>query len=185
MPSRNLLDKIVVVDLEATCWQVEPPPGEESEIIEIGLCLLDVASGQREFKESMLIRPERSTVSAFCTRLTTLTPEDVAAGMDFAEACALLRQEYGGPKRVWASYGDYDRRQLQRQCDERRVPYPFGFTHINIKNLASLMLRLDHEVSLPQAFSYFGWELEGTYHRGNDDAWNAARLLAVLLWGRR
>lgn len=185
MPSRNLLDKIVVVDLEATCWQVEPPPGEESEIIEIGLCLLDVSSGHRKFKQSILVRPERSTVSTFCTRLTTITAEDVAGGMDFAEACSLLRQEYGGSRRVWASYGDYDRRQLQRQCDERGVQYPFGYTHINIKNLASLMLRLDHEVSLPQALSYFGWELEGTYHRGSDDAWNAARLLSALLWGRR
>jgi inhibitor of KinA sporulation pathway (predicted exonuclease) len=185
MTIRNLLDKIVVVDLEATCWQVEPPPGEESEIIEIGLCLLDVATGQRELKESLLIRPERSTVSSFCTRLTTLTPEDVAGGLSFAEACNLLRQKYGGPRRVWASYGDYDRRQLMRQCEERGVPYPFGYSHINVKNLAGLMMRLENEVSLPQALAYFGWELEGTYHRGNDDAWNVARLLCALLWSRR
>ena len=36
------LDRILVVDVEATCWEGNPPPGQTSEIIEIGLCVLDV-----------------------------------------------------------------------------------------------------------------------------------------------
>ena len=36
------LDRILVVDVEATCWEGDPPPGQTSEIIEIGLCVLDV-----------------------------------------------------------------------------------------------------------------------------------------------
>ena len=36
------LDRILVVDIEATCWEGNPPPGQTSEIIEIGLCVLDV-----------------------------------------------------------------------------------------------------------------------------------------------
>ena len=183
MPRRNLLDKILVIDLEATCWEGEPPPDEESEIIEIGLCLVDVAAGDLELKRSILIRPEQSRISPFCTRLTTITQEQVNAGVSFAEACALLREEYAGRERVWASYGDYDRCKLRAQCEARSVPYPFGRTHLNVKNLAALMLRLDQEVSLPQALAHFGWELEGIYHRGDDDAWNIARLLRALLWG--
>ena len=27
------LDHILVIDIEATCWQGEPPPGQRSEII--------------------------------------------------------------------------------------------------------------------------------------------------------
>ena len=38
------LDQILVVDVEATCWEGDPPPGQISEIIEIGLCVLDVAT---------------------------------------------------------------------------------------------------------------------------------------------
>jgi inhibitor of KinA sporulation pathway (predicted exonuclease) len=182
MPKRNLLDKLMVVDLEATCWEGEPPPGEESEIIEIGLCLVDIPSGELELRRSILVRPERSRVSVFCTELTTLTQEQVDAGLSFAEACALLRHEYAGRSRVWASYGDYDRCKLRAQCDARGVAYPLGRTHLNVKNLAALRLRLDREVSLPQALAQFGWELEGTYHRGDDDAWNIARLLRALLW---
>ena len=36
------LDQILVIDVEATCWEGNPPPGQTSEIIEIGLCVLDV-----------------------------------------------------------------------------------------------------------------------------------------------
>nr|MDQ2829840.1 DNA polymerase III [Chloroflexota bacterium] len=39
------LDQVVVIDVESTCWEGAPPVGEESEIIEIGVCTLDVASG--------------------------------------------------------------------------------------------------------------------------------------------
>jgi inhibitor of KinA sporulation pathway (predicted exonuclease) len=122
------LDQIVVVDVESTCWEGQPPPGEESEIIEIGVCLVEVATGARSEKRSLLVRPERSRVSPYCTQLTTLTQEQVDAGMPFAEACALLASTYQSRERAWASYGDYDRRQFERQCAARSVRYPFGLT---------------------------------------------------------
>ncbi|MFE2626194.1 DNA polymerase III, partial [Streptomyces caelestis] len=31
-----------VVDVEATCWEGQPPPGQVSEIIEIGLTVVDL-----------------------------------------------------------------------------------------------------------------------------------------------
>jgi len=30
-----------------------------------------------------------------------------------------------------------------------------------------------------------GWQMEGTYHRGDSDAWNIARVLAHILEGAR
>jgi inhibitor of KinA sporulation pathway (predicted exonuclease) len=60
------LDQILVIDVESTCWQDTPPVREESEIIEIGICTVDVASGKRLEKESILVKPERSKVSEFC-----------------------------------------------------------------------------------------------------------------------
>lgn len=179
------LDKILVIDVESTCWLDGPPPGQESEIIEVGLCLLDVASGRRDLKRSILVRPEYSTVSPFCTELTSLTQAHVREGVSFAEACAILQNEYASGQRVWASYGDYDRRQFAHQCRVRGVPYPFGPSHINVKNLFALYRRLPHEVNLVQALKFQGWELEGTYHRGDDDAWNIARILALLLYKLR
>ncbi len=46
------LDQIVVVDIESTCWKGEPPSGQESEIVEIGVCLLSIETGERTGKES-------------------------------------------------------------------------------------------------------------------------------------
>ena len=49
--ARRKLDRIVVVDVEATCWEGAPPADEVSEIIEVGVCLLDVAAGERVFRQ--------------------------------------------------------------------------------------------------------------------------------------
>jgi inhibitor of KinA sporulation pathway (predicted exonuclease) len=82
----KLLDKIIVIDLESTCWDGPPPDGQVSEIIEIGVALVDVASMQREAKQSILIKPVRSQVSDFCTKLTTLTANDLANAGTLADA---------------------------------------------------------------------------------------------------
>ncbi len=174
------IDQIIVVDLEATCWEGDPPPGEEQEIIEIGVCALDIASGERMKKRSILVRPERSTVSPFCTNLTTLTQEQVQQGVAFAEAVQILRGDYRPADRTWASYGDFDRILFQRQCERRGERYPFGRTHLNVKNLLAVSLNLPYEIGLDEAVKYFQLPFEGTHHRGDDDAWNIAAVLAGL-----
>ncbi|GLZ32306.1 exonuclease [Lentzea sp. NBRC 105346] len=175
------LDTVLVVDVEATCWETAPPPGQRNEIIEIGLCPVDVATGERGERRSILVRPQHSTVSPFCTKLTTLTPEQVASGVTFAEACALLRTEFRSDRRVWASYGDYDRKQFERQCAAEGVRYPFGPRHINVKTLFALVRGLPREVGMDEALRIAGRPLEGTHHRGHDDAFNIAGLFAELV----
>jgi inhibitor of KinA sporulation pathway (predicted exonuclease) len=175
------LDLIIVVDVESTCWEGPPPNGEQSEIIEMGLCALNVADGARLERRSIFVRPERSQVSAYCTRLTTITWAQVDQGVSFAEACQLVAREYNTRERTWASYGDYDRRQFERQCAARGVAYPFGVTHLNVKNLVALALGLPHEVGMDEALRLWGLSLEGTHHRADDDAWNIAALLAGAL----
>ncbi|MGB0386799.1 MAG: exonuclease domain-containing protein [Ardenticatenaceae bacterium] len=175
------LDQILVIDIEATCWEGKPPAGEESEIIEVGICTVDLGSRRRLEKRSILVRPERSRVSPFCTKLTTLTQEEVEKGISFTEACSILKKEYAAKKRVWASYGDYDRRQFERQCRARNIGYPFGPTHLNVKNLFALMHQQQREVGLSKALDLLGLPLEGIHHRGHDDAWNIANLLCTLL----
>ncbi len=88
------LDQIIVVDIESTCWKDAPPAGEESEIIEIGICPIDISSGQRLEKESILVKPEHSKVSEFCTKLTTLTQAQVNQGITFQQACSILKKKY-------------------------------------------------------------------------------------------
>ena len=104
-----------------------------------------------------------------------------AEGVSFADACKAMKNDLAAPKRTWASYGDYDRRQFERQCERERVGFPFGPTHINIKNLFALRHGLDREVGMADALKLLSLPLDGRHHSGVDDAWNIARILGVLL----
>jgi inhibitor of KinA sporulation pathway (predicted exonuclease) len=175
------LDGIVVIDVEATCWSGPPPPGEEQEIIEVGICVLETKTLTREDRESVLVRPQRSRVSEYCTALTTLTAEQVAGGVSFAEACADLTSRLRTRERAWASWGDFDRVLFEAQCAREGVPFPFGSTHLNVKNLYALAHALPQEIGMMDALRASTIPHEGTHHRGHDDAWNIAALLARLL----
>lgn len=175
------LDRILVIDVESTCWEGPPPRGQISEIIEIGLCVVEVDDLRRIEKRAILVRPQASEVSEFCTRLTTITPELANTGMQLADALELLRSEYRSEDRVFASWGDYDRNMFHRNCDHFKLKYPFGPTHWNVKTLFSVARSLPREVGLDTALDQLGWPLEGTHHRGVDDAWNIAAVLCDLL----
>jgi inhibitor of KinA sporulation pathway (predicted exonuclease) len=179
------LDQILVIDLESTCWQGAPPPGQDNEIIEIGLCVLDVATAERLDNPSILVRPVHSTVSEYCTQLTTLTQAEVDFGISLQAACRILEEKYDSRKRLWASYGDYDRKQFKKECRAHGIDYPFGDGHVNVKSLFAVVHNLPHEVPLDEAMQYLGFPLEGTHHRGGDDAWNIARILGHILLSTR
>ncbi|AWH84886.1 DNA polymerase III [Flavobacterium album] len=176
------LDKILVVDIEATCWDGPNPPGMENDIIEIGVCLLDVHTGEISDNRGIIVTPERSDVSAFCTELTTITPEMVnEQGIPFKEACTILKNEYLSQSRAWASFGAYDQKQFQRQCSALNIGYPFGPSHINVKTLFALKHKLGHEQGMAGAMALLEIPLEGTHHRGVDDAKNIAKILRRIL----
>lgn len=180
--AKRRFDVLLIVDIEATCWQGETiPEGERSEIIEIGLCTLDIASGQRLAGRSILVKPEHSRVSEFCTQLTTLTQEQVDQGISFAQACEILQEEYASRERVWASYGDYDRDIFTTQCQQLQIPYPFGKRHINIKTLFPILFAHPWEVGMTKALNLLEIPLVGTHHRGGDDAWNIAAIASEML----
>lgn len=181
MGNRNL-DKIVVIDLEATCWDDKTEQGSQpSEIIEIGACFLNIKTGELSNKVGYIVRPVYSTVSEFCTKLTSLTQEQVDRGIPFGDACNKMRKEFGTINRVWASYGEYDRKKFEQDCALLHVQYPFKQTHINVKTLLALKKGLSREPGLAEAVKMFGWEFEGTHHRGCDDAWNIAKVLWELI----
>jgi inhibitor of KinA sporulation pathway (predicted exonuclease) len=174
-----------VIDVEATCWDGQPPPGSVNEIIEIGLTVVDVSAGRRVSRNRILVRPVRSTVSDFCTELTGLTQAEVEQGVTFAEACRILVEEYGAGERPWASWGEYDRRQFARQSQADAVAYPFGRpterTHTNAKAVFTEAYGLRRKPGMAHALQIAGLPLEGRHHRGEDDAWNIAALVLDLV----
>jgi len=111
------LDRINVIDIEATCWENKPPVGEQNEIIEIGITIIDVNDFEVIKTDSILVKPLYSKVSEFCTNLTTITQGELDKnGIFFAEAVNMLKKEYKTRDYLWASWGDYDRVQFERNC---------------------------------------------------------------------
>lgn len=175
------LDCVLVVDVESTCWEHGPPRGQMSEIVEVGLCLVDLLTLEPRDRRCLMVQPARSEISDFCTQLTGITPAMVTDAAPLAAAVQILRDEYRSQERLLASWGDYDRDQFRRNCHSYDLPYPFGPTHLNVKNLFSTAFGLPRELGLDDACARLGLTMEGTHHRGVDDAWNVARILCLLL----
>ena len=53
-----------VVDVEATCWEGDPPAGQRNEIIEIGIVALNLETLECTDKRSIMVRPEYSEIRA-------------------------------------------------------------------------------------------------------------------------
>ena len=179
------LDQILVVDVESTCWEGPPPEGQVSEIVQIGVCTVDTATLERAEKRSILIKPVKSEVSDFCTRMTGITVDELADAGTLADATRILKKEYQSNDRLWASWGDYDRRQFERVCKDQGVGYPFGISHLNVKTLFAVAHGSAEELDLGRACQKLDIDFEGTPHRGDDDAWNIAAILCRLLSGAR
>ena len=179
-------EKVLVIDLEATCWvnNASRPAGEQSEIIEVGWALLNVLSNTLLRTGTILVKPIHSSVSKFCTQLTTITQEMVdTEGVTLKEAFDFLVDELGSKDLSWASYGDWDKKMVRQECKVFNLPYPFGKTYTNIEALFK-ELYSGHRGDYGMATVYkavLGKQIEGTHHRGGDDAKNIAVMLGELL----
>jgi inhibitor of KinA sporulation pathway (predicted exonuclease) len=171
-----------VVDVEATCWDSQPALARESETIEIGAVLLDPETGATMAELQTFVRPVRHpTLSPFCTQLTSITQARVDAAPLFPDALARVHLEILDRHQVlFASWGDYDRRQLERDCTLHRVKYPFGKRHLNVKQLFADRWHC-RPCGMFQALEMARLGLEGTHHRALDDARTITRLLVQVL----
>lgn len=176
-------DQIIVVDIEATCWEENTQPaGIPNEIIEVGLCILNTQTFEVSDKTSILVHPVESFISPFCTQLTTITPELVAAqGVSFAEACRQLETAFGSRGMLWCSWGNYDKRLFNQQCKQLGVRYPFSDHHMNVRKVFCQYENHKKFASMPTALSMLDMTMDGTLHRGDDDAWHIGLILSQLL----
>ena len=181
----------LVIDLEATCSDDGSVPRTEMEIIEIGAVLVTDGDFRRVDEFQTLVRPVRHpSLTAFCTELTSITQADIATAPTFADAIAafkgwLYRDARETQDMLFCSWGDYDRRQLQQDCDFHRLPFPIGARHVNVKEQMRRSQTLSKRPGLGQAIALAGLEFAGTPHRALPDARNIARLLPYIFGADR
>lgn len=182
------LDRVLVVDVEATCWETKEEQGNQpNEVIEIGICELVMKTGERLNGASYVVKPRFTKVSPFCTKLTGWTQEAVDEGADIEPTIAQIKADYGLTKfDVWFSCGDYDRVKLGSRGNGSlgdlyciyAQDNPFEtMRHFNVKTLFALKERLQKEMGMDRMLKHIGEKLEGRHHNGADDAWNIAKLV--------
>lgn len=176
------LDRVYIVDVEATCWKEKRPDTQISEIIQVGIVELNLLSGIISSKVGYNIRPQYSEVSEFCTELTGITPEELEEEKNFSEVYDMIKERFPHLKNyTWASYGDYDRKHFKEMSDLHQRVYLFGRTHINIKNFFALKWGLKKEPGMRKALRILNKELVGQHHNALDDALNITEIFKACL----
>lgn len=172
----------LVIDFEATCCDRGSVPREQMEIIEIGAVMVDAATLAPVDEFQSFIQPLRhAQLTPFCRSLTSIGQHDVDSAPTFVEAMPAFKTWlYRHAGFVFCSWGDYDKRQLQRDCDFHGVPNPIGAPHANVKRLFAQRQQLAKKPGLGEAVQMAGLVFTGTHHRGIDDARNIARLLPYV-----
>lgn len=183
----NGAEHLIVVDLEATCCNNGTIARDEMEIIEIGAVLVDGSDLSVEEEFQTFIRPvRRPELTEFCTELTAITQEMVDDAPDFPEAVQAFKDwmNLGEHHATFGSWGDYDRKQFMRDCRYHRIGYPMP-PHINLKEAFSSRQKQRKRYGMAGALKLCGLKLDGTHHRGIDDARNIAKLLPWIVGDRK
>jgi len=176
-------NQILIVDLEATCWEHDRiPAGQKVDIIEIGICELNRTTKAISKKQSIYVIPGRSKINKFCTDLTGITPQLIKEkGVHFEEACEKIRDEYDSTSLTWAGFGNFDKEQIMEQCDYLGIENPFSENYLNIMHQFKAYNGLYKMMGLKRALKAMNMDFEGHHHSGADDSYNAARILREIL----
>ncbi|WP_288448746.1 exonuclease domain-containing protein [uncultured Pseudomonas sp.] len=174
----------LVLDLEATTdeggW-----PLELMEIIEIGAVMVD-AEGQELGRYQSFVQPRRlPLLTPFCRDLTHISQADVDGAEPLESTWPAFEAWLGAYETTlagWCSWGDFDRRLLERAWREHdlhthlaRVP------HRNLKQAFAKARGLARPLGLTAALESAGLAFTGMLHRAETDARNTAKLLPASL----
>lgn len=166
----------IIFDLEATCW--EGVRTDKNEIIEIGALLIneqiEIVSEFEQF-----VKPVKNPIlSDFCTELTSIQQRDVDNAPYFDEALKLFKEWFQADKEPYllCSWGFYDRKQLRSDCEIYGLDDKWTKPHISLKHQHAKIKGLKRAIGMKTALEEEGFELDGTHHRGIDDARNIAKI---------
>lgn len=190
-PTRHML----IVDLEATTSGDTPAPGEpviagdDCEIIEIGLVVIDLEGGQAQptAKFSLVVRPTLNpTLTQFCTRYTGIRQAEVDAAPSYPEASAALTEFVAQLDTLpggwsWGSWGASDLELLERDAARNGCasPLPAG-RHFDLKATFQAMRGERGGTGQREALERLGVVAPAKAHRALGDALNLSALFWVM-----
>ena len=171
---------VLVIDLEATCDDADGLPASDMEIIEIGAVWATVEGTVLDTFRALVRPVVRPQLTPFCRQLTNIQQADVDGAELFPTVAARLasfaqlHQPLGA---TWGSWGQFDAKQLARDCERHGIQNPLAaFAHVNLKRRFAKARKIK-EVGMARALQMVGLPLDGSHHRGLDDARNIAKLL--------
>ncbi|NOU98724.1 3'-5' exonuclease [Paenibacillus planticolens] len=168
----------IIFDLEATCWENDRT--KQNEIIEIGAVKMNT---KLEFVDEFqtFIKPKvHPWLSDFCKELTSITQENVNAAPYFPQAIGKFQEWIGKEDYFLCSWGFYDKSQLKKDCELNRVRQEWIKNHISIKHQHGKMIGNERGVGMERALHMLKLQLDGTHHRGIDDARNIAKIFIKI-----
>jgi inhibitor of KinA sporulation pathway (predicted exonuclease) len=180
--SNQTIAPVLVVDLEATCCNEGTIEPGRMEIIEVG-AVWAMPSGQVIDQFQSFVRPiERPQLTRFCMELTHIEQAHIDTAPSWSIVAAELArfaQEHQSPGSFWGSWGEYDRRQVERECARHGIADPLArLPHKNLK-ASFAKARKIRQVGMSRALHIAGLELDGEHHRALSDALNIAKLLPL------
>jgi 3'-5' exoribonuclease 1 len=172
--------RIVVIDVEATCWK-KGVFSRKKETIEIGAVRMLLDREESEWPEfQTFVRPQRLPhLSTFCRELTGISQENVDAAPSFPDAMRLFLQ-WSPPLEqvVLASWSRYDLWQLDLDLEAHGLP-KLAVPFLDVKKLAA---RIVGTKSIGETARQLAPDSVGMpRHRAVPDARRTARILSRLL----
>jgi len=172
--------RIVVIDVEATCWK-KGVFSRQKETIEIGAVRMLLDSDESEWPEfQTFVRPQRlPRLSTFCRELTGISQENVDAAPSFRDAIRLFLQwSHPLEQVVLASWSRYDLWQLDLDLEAHGLP-KLAVPFLDVKKLAARIVGTQSiEETARQAVPD---SIGMPRHRAVPDARRTARILSRLL----
>ena len=177
-------ETLIVLDFEATCWPEGHRKAKDHNIIEFPSVALST-QGEVLGEIEQFVKPVKCPiVSEFCTKLTTITQEQVDNGIPLREALNAHRQfTHQFPNSVLVTCGDWDlKTMLPQDTKLNKFEAPRYYRRwINLKEPFQKLYGVKGSASMKSMLSHLGLQLEGVHHRGIDDCRNIARIAAKML----
>lgn len=166
----------IIFDLEATCWKQRD--NSPNETIEIGAVMIDEKRQVVGEFEKFIQPIKHPRLSDFCMELTSIRQEDVDNAAYFNEVIEDFQDwiQQGDNDYLLCSWGFYDRKQFESDSQIYGLDTAWLEKHISLKHEYARINSLRRAIGMKRALIRDGITLEGTHHRGIDDARNISKI---------